>query len=629
MRNGGMRRVLIANRGEIAVRIARAVRAAGLEAVAVYSDADAGAMHVAEADLAVHIGPSEAARSYLDIAGLIAAAEASGADAVHPGYGFLSENPDFAQAVIDSGRTWIGPTPHTIELLGDKARAKVLAREAGVPVLPGWEGAEPTMKDARGVGFPLLIKAVAGGGGRGLRVVADEDGFEEALAAARREATAAFGRGDVLLERYVVRARHVEVQILGDGVRAVPVGERECSVQRRHQKVIEEAPSVAVDSALREELCGAAVAAAQAARYTGAGTVEFLLEPDGSFWFLEVNARLQVEHPVTEAVWGVDLVAWQLRLAAGEPLPERFEGPTGWAMEARLYAEDPAAGFLPQTGRILAWTPPPGVRVDTGVRSGDDVSSFYDPMIAKIIAEGPTREEARSRLLAALRAAPVLGPTTNAPFLIDLLEHDDFARGAIDTGWLERQPPWTPSPTPPAAHAVAALLLSLPDPMVVPWHSRGPSNWPVHVVPPVRVHHEGGRRYRVEGAETTALEVLAPDRIRVDGVTRRVQSVRDGRSLHVAVFDLGACALREPDPLRRDEPDRVGDGTLRAPMSGRVVRADAVVGATVARGDRLLVLEAMKMETPLLADRDGAVAEVRVAEGDQVRQGDVLVIVQG
>ena len=625
-----MKRVLIANRGEIAVRVARAVQAAGLEAVAIYSDADADALHVEVADLAVHIGPSEAALSYLDAGRVLDAAARSGADAVHPGYGFLSENAAFAQAVLDAGLTWIGPPPAAIDLLGDKARAKALMRDAGVPVLPGWEGEEPSVDDAVALGFPLLIKAVAGGGGRGLRLVRDADGFAEALESAQREATGAFGRADVLLERYASRARHVEMQILGDGTRAVHVGERECSVQRRHQKVLEEAPSVAVDPALRAKLGAAAVAAAEAAGYVGAGTVEFLLEPDGSFWFLEMNTRLQVEHPVTEAVWGVDLVDWQLRLAAGASVPESFDGPQGWSIEARLYAEDPAAGFLPQSGRILAWTPPRGVRVDTGVRQGDEVSPFYDPMIAKIVAAGPTREDARRRLVSALRGAPVLGLTTNGPFLIELLEHADFVSGDVDTGWLERTVTPSAARTSPALHAAGALLLSLPDPTVVPWHSRGPSQWPVDVDPAVRIHHEGGRRYcAVAGEHTTALEVLSADRLSVDGVARSVQSARAGRALHVAIAGLGQAVFEEADPLLREEPQVAGDGTVRATMSGKVVRVDVEVGAPVAHGDSLLVLEAMKMETPVAADLDGKVTEVRVVVGDQVRQGDVLVLIGG
>lgn len=623
-----MRRVLIANRGEIAVRVARAVQAAGMEAVAVYSDADAGALHVAVADAAVRLGPAEASESYLDAAKVLETAVATGADAVHPGYGFLSENADFARAVVDAGLIWIGPPPDAIDAMGDKARAKALMRDAGVPVLPGWEGSGPTVAAAKDVGFPLLIKAVAGGGGRGMRVVEGPDDFDAQLLSAQREADSAFGKADVLLERYVTRGRHVEVQVLGDGTRAVHVGERECSVQRRHQKVIEEAPSPAVDVDLREKLGAAAAAAAEAVGYVGAGTVEFLLEDDGSFWFLEMNTRLQVEHPVTEQVWGVDLVDWQLRLAQGATVPEGgFPGPCGWSIEARLYAEDAGQGYLPQSGKLLAWTPPAGVRVDTGVRAGDSVSPFYDPMIAKVIATGRTRDAARRSLITALRGAPVLGLTTNARFLADVLEHDDFASGAVDTGWLEREVRWTTPEVPDSLRAAAAVLVSAPE--GTPWSSRGPQDWPVHFEPPARVTHVCGQAYRVvcEGT-STEVELLSPDRIRINGVARPLLTARDGRTLHLAVAGLGQGAFTEADPLLREAAQVEGDGTLRAPMSAKVVGVIAEVGKTVSHGDPLVVLEAMKMETPVLADVDGTVLEVRVAVTDQVRQGDVLVVIE-
>jgi acetyl/propionyl-CoA carboxylase alpha subunit len=620
-----MRRLLIANRGEIAVRVARAAHAMGVEVVAVYSDADAGALHVEAADRSVHIGASEAALSYLDPAKILAAAAASGADAIHPGYGFLSENAAFARAVIDAGLVWIGPPADAIDAMGDKAEAKALMRDAGVPVLPGWEGESPTVADATAVGFPLLIKAVAGGGGRGMRVVQDADGFDEALASAQREAQGAFGSSVVLLERYVVGGRHVEVQVLGDGQRAVHVGERECSVQRRHQKVIEEAPSPAVDAALRERLGAAATAAAEAVKYVGAGTIEFLLEDDGSFWFLEMNTRLQVEHPVTEAVWGVDLVQWQIRLARGEALPDSFAGPCGHAIEARLYAEDPAAGFLPQSGRILAWTPPEGARVDTGVRAGDAVSPFYDPMIAKVITSGRDREEARQRLCVALDSSPVLGLKTNARFLGQVLEHPDFVVGDVDTGWLEREV--SPTDTAPDAALVAcAAVLCSWAPGAVPWSSRGLQEWHVGFEEPVRVQHRGGSIYGVGGTE---VEVLDRHRLRVGGVVRRAHWILDGRTLHIAVDGLGQGVFAEADPLVREVPVIAGDGTIRAPMSGKVVRVDVSPGGSVAHGDSLVVLEAMKMETPVAADLDGVVSEVRVAVGDQVRQGDVLVLIDG
>ncbi len=624
-----MKRILIANRGEIAVRIAKAVRAAGLESVAVYSEADAGAMHVAACDFAVHIGPAEVGASYLVIDKLLKAAADSGADAVHPGYGFLSENAGFAAAVVEAGLTWIGPPAVAIESMGDKARAKALMEDAGVPVLPGWRGTQPSAKDAAAVGCPLVIKAVAGGGGRGMRVVRDLAEFDGALESAQREASSAFGSGDVLLERYVEGGRHVEVQVLADGSRALSLGERECSVQRRHQKVIEEAPSVAVDADLRTKMGRAAVQAAEAVAYVGAGTVEFLLEDDGSFWFLEMNTRLQVEHPVTEAVWGVDLVDWQLRIAAGEALPEALghAEPQGWAIEARLYAEDPAQNYMPQSGRILAWDPPAGLRVDTGVQAGDDVSPYYDPMIAKLIAVGNDRDAARHQLIAALRGAPLLGPTTNSAFLADVLAHEDFATGAVDTLWLERAfSSWAAPEPSEALVAAAALLSSLPDPMVVPFGSRGAVDWPITLDErSLRVVPVSGRRYTVGSVE---LEVLSPTRLRIDGVARDVTVAREGRTLHLAVVGLGQDVFVEPDPLDRAAAESVGDGTIRAPMAGRVVQVKARPGDVVELGAILLVVEAMKMEHHLLANVAGTVAEVRVGEGDQVARRNVLVVIE-
>ena len=624
-----MHRILIANRGEIAVRIARGIRDAGLQSVAVYSDADAGAMHVAACDFAVHIGPPEVGASYLAIDKLLQAAADAGADGVHPGYGFLSENAGFAAAVVEAGLTWIGPPATAIDAMGDKARAKALMEQAGVPVLPGWRGAQPTAKDAAKVGCPLVIKAVAGGGGRGMRVVRDLGEFGAALESAKREATSAFGSGDVLLERYVEGGRHVEVQVLADGGRALSLGERECSVQRRHQKVIEEAPSPAVDAALRAKMGDAAVAAAEAVGYVGAGTVEFLLEDDGSFWFLEMNTRLQVEHPVTEAVWGVDLVDWQLRIAAGESLPAALghAEPQGWAIEARLYAEDPAAGYLPQSGRILAWTAPEGLRVDTGVRAGDSVSPHYDPMIAKLIAHGDDRDSARRQLVSALRRSPLLGPTTNADFLVDVLGHADFAAGAVDTLWLERAfAGWGRGSAAPGLVAAAALLRSLPDPMVVPFGSRQAIDWPITLgEQTLRVVPLGGHRFRVDAVE---IEVLSPRRLRIDGVVRGVTSATDGRSLHLAVAGLGQGVFSEPDPLDRAAAESVGTGTIRSPMAGRVVQVQAELGAAVEPGAVLLVIEAMKMEHHLLADLAGTVAELRVAQGDQVAQREVLVVIE-
>ncbi len=643
-------RVLIANRGEIAVRIAQAVQEAGLQAVAVYSDADAMALHVEVADLAVRIGPAEAASSYLSVPALLEAAAVSGADAVHPGYGFLSENAEFAQAVTDAGLVWIGPPPEAIAAMGDKARAKDLMTAAGVPVLPGWQGQAQDVATlsahAVQVGFPLLIKAVAGGGGRGMRVVSELDGFGEALASAQREAGAAFGRGDVLLERYVVGGRHVEIQVLADSAGdVVHLGERECSLQRRHQKIVEEAPSPAVDEDLRDRMGAAAVAAARAVGYVGAGTVEFLLEDDGRFWFLEMNTRLQVEHTVTEEVYGVDLVAAQLRVAAGGPLDlEQSElVPLGHAIEARLYAEDPAGGFLPQSGQILRWDGPelPGIRLDSGVRSGDAVSPFYDPMIAKVIAYGADREEARRLLVSWLQDAPVLGLKTNQAFLIELLSHPDVCAGAVHTTWVERNAAalLPDEDVAPELLALGALLLSLPDPVGArPWSSRGPSEWPVDValgdgVRTLRVRHEGGADYLVsDGATTTNIAVVAEQGsalvVDLAGVQRRALYVQDDGLLHLVVPLLGSAWLRRPDPLDRMAALVAGDGRIKSPITGRVARVMVPVGARVARGDALVVVEAMKMEHHLVADADGAVVEVRVVMGDQVAAGDVVAIIE-
>jgi acetyl/propionyl-CoA carboxylase alpha subunit len=660
--------VLIANRGEIACRIARGVQARGLTAIAVYSDADAGALHVQVADVAVSIGGTNAAESYLDVDKILAAAEASGAQAVHPGYGFLSENAAFARAVLEAGLIWIGPSPDAIDAMGDKAAAKQLMAQAGVPVLAGWMGeVEGVAAAAEEVGYPLLIKAVAGGGGRGMRTVREPGDLAEALASAQREAQAAFGNPTVMLERLLVGARHVEIQVLGDSHgQVMHVGERECSVQRRHQKVIEEAPSPAVDVDLRAAMGAAACAAAQAVSYEGAGTVEFLLEPDGSFWFLEMNTRLQVEHPITEEVWGCDLVDCQLGIAAGEALDELPQGPKvteprGHAIEVRLYAEDPGAGHLPQAGTIGYWEPP-ALRVDAGVRPGDAVSPYYDPMIAKVIAWGPTRERARRRLIGGLRGSPVLGLPTNGVFLVDVLEHADFASGEVDTAWLEATfADWAPGAVDPALSALGAVLLSVDDPAAATgWSSRGELGWPVLVPEPVRVslvagadgprtytvgevsvdvlgldEGEGSRAGPLPGSHAGGVRTGAglPDRCGVldcsiGGVRRRVQFARVGRTVHLGEPTLGLATLSTPDPLDRTPPDVVGDGRLRAPMSGRVVRVDAEVGGTVTQGDVLAVLEAMKMEHHLVADLSGAVVEVRVAAGDQVRPGDVLVVVE-
>ena len=635
-------RVLIANRGEIAVRIARAVQEAGLQAVAVFSDADAGALHVEVADLAARIGPADVGASYLNVEALLQAAAATGADAVHPGYGFLSENADFARAVIDAGLVWIGPPPDAIDAMGDKAKAKHLMIEAGVPTLPGWQGEAQTgdalLDAAEVIGFPLLIKAVAGGGGRGMRVVERAADFVAALESAQREAGAAFGRGDVLLERYVVGGRHVEIQVLADAHgHVIHLGERECSLQRRHQKIVEEAPSPAVDSELRERMGAAAVAAAEAVGYVGAGTVEFLLEDDGRFWFLEMNTRLQVEHPVTEEVWGVDLVAAQLGVAAGEELDLDVDDlePVGHSIEARIYAEDPAGGFLPVSGRIARWDGPdlPGIRVEAGVRGGDVVSPHYDPMIAMVIATGADREEARLRLTSWLRDAPVLGLTTNQDFLVRLLEHADVREGAVDTTWVERNADALVEAGPAADEvtALGALLLSVPDLLAArPWSSRGRAKWFVDLDEAVaQISFDGAYSVSI-GEATTRIEPLAHDGaallVAVNGVRRAALFSREGDALHLVVPTLGSVRLTAVDGLARAAAATVGDGRIKSPIAGRVVRVLATADQSVTNGDALVVVEAMKMEHHLCADMDGSVIEVRVQAGDQVSAGEVVAL---
>jgi acetyl/propionyl-CoA carboxylase alpha subunit len=453
-----IKRLLIANRGEVAVRILHACRTLGISPVAVYSEADANAKHVRLADEAVLLGPAPARESYLRADRILDAAKSTGCDAVHPGFGFLSENAGFAKAVIDAGLVWVGPPPSAIEAMGLKVPARARMKKAGVPVVPGSQ----SIADADSVGYPLVVKASAGGGGKGMRVVHERGELDAAVASCRSEAGSSFGDDTVYLERYLERPRHIEVQVLADVQgRTVAVGERECSLQRRHQKVIEESPSPAVDAALRERLSSAAVAAAKAVGYVNAGTVEFLLAPNGEFFFLEMNTRLQVEHPVTEEAFAVDLVALQLRIAEGEPLPEDLPAvPSAHAIEARIYAEDPDAGFLPQIGRALVWEEPhgPGLRVDSGMEEGDEVSIHYDPMLAKVIARGRDREEARRRLVAALSEMAILGVTTNVSYLKRVLSMPQVARGEMDTGFLEREA--IPAPPPPDDEIFAAAALA-------------------------------------------------------------------------------------------------------------------------------------------------------------------------
>ena len=641
-------KILIANRGEIALRVVRAAREMGIQTVAVHSTADSDAMHVRMADESICIGPPPSPRSYLSIPAIMSACEITGAQAIHPGYGFLSENANFVQIVEDHAITFIGPTAEHIRIMGDKITAKDTMKALGVPCVPGSDGGVPDLATAKTVGaeigYPVIIKATAGGGGKGMKVAKTEADMERAFQTARSEAKANFGNDEVYIEKYLTTPRHIEIQVFGDGKgNAVHLGERDCSLQRRHQKLVEEAPSPAVDADLRARMGSAAVAAGQTVGYAGAGTVEFLLEDDGSFWFLEMNTRLQVEHPVTEEVYGVDLVAAQLHVAAGGALELDQEDlePVGHAIEARIYAEDPAGGFLPQSGRIVAWDGPelPGVRVDAGVRSGDVVSPHYDPMVAKVIAVGADREEARRLLVSWLRDAPVLGLQTNQEFLGRLLEHHDVATGAFDTTWVERNADalTAPAEAHPDLLALAALLLSLPDPVAAePWSSRGEATWFVDLqhageAVSARVTFSDGSYSVASSAGVTDLAVLAWDgdalMVHLAGARRPALYARDGAALHLVVPSLGSVRVTAVDPLDRAAAARVGDGRIKSPIAGRVVRVLVEPGVDVEHGTPLVVVEAMKMEHHLAADVDGTVAEVRVAAGDQVAAGTIVAVV--
>ncbi|MGE0706648.1 MAG: biotin carboxylase N-terminal domain-containing protein [Planctomycetota bacterium] len=647
------RKLLVANRGEIACRVIRSARALGYATVAVYSDADRDAPHVRLADEAVRLGPAPVGESYLSLEALLQAAGRSGADALHPGYGFLSERADLARACAWGGLVFVGPPAEAIELMGDKARAKVKMRAAGVPCLPGYDGEAQDdaalLAAAEGVGFPLLVKAAAGGGGRGMRRVERPADLPAALAGARSEAQNAFGDGRLLLERLVERARHVEVQVLADEHgKVLHLGERDCSAQRRYQKVLEEAPSPAVDEALRARLGAAATAAARAIGYVGAGTVELLLAPDHSFSFLEMNTRLQVEHPVTELVTGLDLVELQLRVAAGEPLPLEQEQVRlrGHAIEVRLYAEDPAQGFLPQTGRLLAWEAPEGegLRTDHGLAPGFQVTPHYDPLLAKLIAVGQDREEARRRLLAGLRRTVALGVSHNKAFLQALLEHETCVAGELTTGFLESPAAESLRAAPaPSAEAVAlAAVLGAAGPAAAspfgalarPFTRR--LLWGERLLP-AHVRRTGPRSYEVaikgeavEG-EAVAVELLdadpRPGRLRVDlaGLTRWAQAAWDGERLEVEL-DGRAWVFHEERPRGLDDAAEAEGGlVLRAPGDGRVVAVKVAAGDEVEAGQPAVVIEAMKIETTLSCATAGRVAEVRVAAGAAVKRGALLV----
>jgi len=611
--------LLIANRGEIARRIIRTAKRMGVRTVAVYSEADAAALHVREANEAVLIGPPPARESYLAGERIIAVARASGADAIHPGYGFLSENADFAQAVAEVGLIWVGPPPSAIRAMGLKDAAKALMTKAGVPVTPGYHGPDQSearlAREAQAVGFPVLIKAVAGGGGKGMRKVERAEDFPAALASARREAAGAFGDERVLIEKYVSRPRHIEVQVFGDSHgNAVHLFERDCSLQRRHQKVIEEAPAPGMDEVTRAVVCDAAVRAAKAVAYEGAGTVEFIadasegLRPD-RIWFMEMNTRLQVEHPVTEMITGLDLVEWQLRVAAGEPLPLSQERilRRGHAIEARLYAENPTAGFLPSTGPLTHFALPEDVRIETGVEQGGAVTPFYDPMIAKLIAFAPKREAAALKLADACRHVEVWPVKTNAGFLARALAHPDFIAGAVDTGFIEaRQKVLIPAAGPSAQvqrAAGRAVLESKRD--ATPWTAL--TGFRLNAPPSLVVRLQSGDTHYAVEAEPSE-----------DGP----HAIMQGDEF--VVFEAGeAFSFIQPRSAQAGAAS-AGDGAVRSPMPGKIVSVQVQAGEIVRKGQALVIVEAMKMEHTLTAPFDGLLAALSVKTGDQVSEGAVL-----
>ncbi|WP_133493556.1 acetyl/propionyl/methylcrotonyl-CoA carboxylase subunit alpha [Alcanivorax sp. 24] len=640
-------KILIANRGEIACRVIASAQALGYRTVAVYSEADRDALHVRLADEALCIGPANATASYLNIDALLDACRRSGADAVHPGYGFLSENGDFAQACEDAGITFIGPPVAAIRLMGSKRLSKIAMEEAGVPCVPGYQGEdqsdETLLREARRIGLPLMIKASAGGGGRGMRVVTDEAEIPAQLNSARQEARNSFGNDELILERAVSTPRHVEIQVFGDRHgNVIHLGERDCSVQRRHQKVVEEAPSPALDDALRQRMGDAAVNAARACGYVGAGTVEFLLGTDGEFYFLEMNTRLQVEHPVTELVTGQDLVAWQLKVAAGESLPLTQDQVVlnGHAMEVRLYAEDPAQGYLPQTGPVRRWRPAggEGVRVDHGLREGDQVGSHYDPMLAKIIAHGATRDEARRRLLRAVEDTVLAGVNDNRAFLAAILRHPVFAAGDATTAFIGADfaddPSLTPTTPGDALWSVAALLLARQQDRRPAGPGRGWQSSILGAQPLTLGCGEHRRTLTLRGDRVDGEMTVIPREVNdhsviaeVDGIRRRFQWCQHGDQLWL---QQGAdkASFQDLTHLPAASLDGPGSGRLSAPMDGAVVSLSASVGDRVQRGQVLAVMEAMKMEHVLKADCDGTVTEVAVAMGDQVRRQQLLVLLE-
>ncbi len=638
--------LLIANRGEIACRVMRTAKALGIRTVAVHSAIDRNARHVREADIAVDLGGAKPAESYLLVDKLIAAAKASGAQAIHPGYGFLSENAGFARAIADAGLIFLGPPATAIDAMGSKSAAKALMEAAGVPLVPGYHGEAQDLETfrtaAERIGYPVLLKAAAGGGGKGMKVVERESELAEALASAQREAQSAFGDSRMLVEKYVLKPRHVEIQVFADSHgNCLYLNERDCSIQRRHQKVVEEAPAPGLSPEIRKAMGESAVRAAQAIGYVGAGTVEFLLDERGDFFFMEMNTRLQVEHPVTEAITGLDLVAWQIRVARGEALPITQEQVPliGHAIEVRLYAEDPDQDFLPASGRLALYreaSAGPGRRVDSGVAEGDEVSPFYDPMLAKLIAWGENREEARQRLLAMLDETAVGGFKTNLAFLRRVLAHPAFADAELDTGFIARhQEQLLPAPAglPPAFWQVAAEAFRQGEAERVrgddphsPW-SRN-SGWRAGLPSETDLHLTCGDErqvVRLRGVATSPIQLKGEQiTLEQDGLRRQHLAIRRGENLYLE-WDGELRSVTRVDPIEEVEASHAHHGGLTAPMNGSIVRVLVEAGQKVEAGTALVVLEAMKMEHSIRAPHDGVVKALYCNEGELVKEGTALV----
>ncbi|KAA1176271.1 acetyl/propionyl/methylcrotonyl-CoA carboxylase subunit alpha [Marinobacter salinexigens] len=638
-------KLLIANRGEIAVRVIRTAKSLGYRTVAVYSEADANALHVEMADEAVCIGPAQVSASYLNAGAILDAAKKTGADCIHPGYGFLSENAAFAEACETAGIVFVGPPASAIELMGSKRRSKIAMQDAGVPVVPGYEGNnasdEELISAASDIGYPLMIKASAGGGGRGMRLVQNDSELADNIKRARSEARQAFGDDELILEKAVIEPRHVEIQVFADQHgNAVYLGERDCSIQRRHQKVVEEAPSPFVTPELREAMGQAAVKAALACQYEGAGTVEFLVDKDRNFYFLEMNTRLQVEHPVTELITGQDLVAWQLSVAEGLPLPlsQNQIKLDGHAIEVRLYAEDPAQEFTPQTGVLQQFRPAQGdgIRFDTGVRSGDSVTPHYDPMLAKVIAWGCNRDEARRRLIRALEDTTIFGVTTNRHFLSRIISNDTFGEGEATTAFLQQHLKGDPSTLPQTMGirelAIAGGILNHGISGQATWSNTLTTATPLKLeagesTVELTLSHTGNLWTVRSGTSTHSFEVVSMDQDELciidNGIRQRCQYHRQGDYLYLQASGQ-SWSVRDVTHQPTETTGGTCNGRVQATMDGAVIDVLIEPGAQVQRGDTLVVLEAMKMEHPVKAGRDGIAGQLLVNKGDQVQRNQLL-----